>query len=77
MFSVTRLAIPDLLEVVPRRHGDGRGWLAETWNRARLAGQGIAADFVQDNLVRSAEPHTFRGLHYQAPPRSQGSRRLR
>lgn len=72
MFSVTPLAIPDLLEIVPQRHGDARGWLAETWNRARFAGHGIAADFVQDNLVRTAEAHTLRGLHYQTPPRSQG-----
>lgn len=72
MFTVTPQAIPDLLEVVPRRNGDERGWLAETWNRARFAGLGIAADFVQDNLVRTAQPYTFRGLHFQAPPRSQG-----
>ncbi len=72
MFSVTPLAIPDLLEVVPQRHGDDRGWLAETWNRARFSGHGIDADFVQDNLVRTGAAHTFRGLHFQAPPRSQG-----
>ncbi|MEQ8345400.1 MAG: dTDP-4-dehydrorhamnose 3,5-epimerase [Sneathiellaceae bacterium] len=72
MFSVTPLAIPELLEIVPQRHGDARGWLAETWNRARFAGHGIAADFVQDNLVRTAAALTLRGLHYQAPPRSQG-----
>jgi len=72
MLAVKATAIPDVLEVVPRRHGDSRGWLAETWNRARFASHGLAVDFVQDNLVRTAEAGTLRGLHFQVPPRAQG-----
>lgn len=72
MLTVTPTAIPDVLEVVPRRHGDARGWLAETWNQARFASHGMALAFVQDNLVRTGEAGTLRGLHFQVPPRAQG-----
>lgn len=72
MLAVTATVIPDVLEVVPRRHEDGRGWLAETWNRARFASHGMAVTFVQDNLVRTGEAGTLRGLHFQVPPRAQG-----
>lgn len=63
------LSIPRLL--VPHRHGDARGWFAETWNRARAAEAGITADFCQDNQSVSAARHTLRGLHFQRPPHAQ------
>ncbi|MEO1045698.1 MAG: dTDP-4-dehydrorhamnose 3,5-epimerase [Pseudomonadota bacterium] len=68
-------AIPtDIAPVViiePRRHGDTRGYFAETfrddWFRRNVAD--IA--FVQDNHSLSAEPGTLRGLHFQTPPHAQ------
>jgi dTDP-4-dehydrorhamnose 3,5-epimerase len=55
----------------PRRHGDARGWLAETYNRETFAGLGITATFVQDNHSLSVPAFTLRGLHFQTPPRGQ------
>lgn len=69
--QITPTALPGVLEITPARHGDHRGFFSETWNRAALAEAGIAIDFCQDNHSLSAERHTLRGLHFQAPPRAQ------
>ncbi|NVO15243.1 MAG: dTDP-4-dehydrorhamnose 3,5-epimerase [Rhodoplanes sp.] len=58
--------------IVPRRFPDQRGWFSETWNARRLAADGLAIDFVQDNQSYSAQRGTIRGLHFQAPPHAQG-----
>lgn len=63
--------IADLVILTPQRHGDDRGFFAETWNAARLAEKGFDWRFVQDNQSLSAAPGTVRGLHYQAPPHAQ------
>jgi dTDP-4-dehydrorhamnose 3,5-epimerase len=55
----------------PVRHGDRRGYFAETWNRERFAQAGLDFDWVQDNESLSAELHTLRGLHFQRPPFAQ------
>ncbi|WP_349371456.1 dTDP-4-dehydrorhamnose 3,5-epimerase [Salinarimonas sp.] len=57
--------------IIPKRHGDARGWFAETWKREALVEAGIAIDFVQDNESLSAETGTLRGLHFQSPPFAQ------
>ncbi len=57
--------------IVPARHGDARGWFMESYNRRRLAEQGIDVDFVQDNHSFSARKGTLRGLHFQVPPEPQ------
>lgn len=57
--------------IVPRRHGDARGWFTESYHRDRLAASGITCDFVQDNHSFSAARGTLRGLHFQAPPAAQ------
>jgi dTDP-4-dehydrorhamnose 3,5-epimerase len=67
-----RLAIPEVLLVTPPRFGDERGFFSETWNAARYAEAGIAAQFVQDNHSHSAGPGTLRGLHCQVSPSVQG-----
>jgi dTDP-4-dehydrorhamnose 3,5-epimerase len=59
----TALDGPILLELV--RHGDERGFLAETYRRDLLASAGIEDDFVQDNHSRSARG-VLRGMHFQA-----------
>lgn len=57
--------------IVPTRHGDARGWFTESYNRRRLAEQGIDVDFVQDNHSFSARKGTLRGLHFQVSPEPQ------
>jgi dTDP-4-dehydrorhamnose 3,5-epimerase len=58
-------AIPEVLVLEPRVHGDARGWFFESYNRRVFAAAtGIDAEFVQDNHSRSAR-NVLRGLHYQ------------
>jgi dTDP-4-dehydrorhamnose 3,5-epimerase len=71
MTTITPLAIPDVLLITPKRHGDARGWFTETWSRKTLADQGIEHDFVQDNQAFSANAGTIRGLHFQTAPHAQ------
>ncbi|GAB3728353.1 dTDP-4-dehydrorhamnose 3,5-epimerase [Luteimonas pelagia] len=58
--------LPGCLLVEPQVFGDARGWLFESWNRARFAEAGIDVDFVQANVSRSTRG-VLRGLHYQWP----------
>ena len=69
--EVTRLAIPEVCLLAPRKHGDHRGFFSETYSKRAFAEAGIAVDFVQDNHSLSAEPGTLRGLHFQVPPHAQ------
>jgi dTDP-4-dehydrorhamnose 3,5-epimerase len=64
--QVTKTDIPDVLVVDPRVFGDDRGFFLETYSSARYAEAGIPANFVQDNLSRSARG-VLRGLHMQHP----------
>ncbi|OJU13194.1 MAG: dTDP-4-dehydrorhamnose 3,5-epimerase [Caulobacterales bacterium 68-7] len=68
---ITPLAIPDLLLIEPRKHGDERGFFSETFSAAALAEAGFTRAFVQDNHSRSPKRGTVRGLHFQAPPHAQ------
>lgn len=63
--------IAGLRIVTPTRHGDDRGFFAETYVHKRYADAGIDAVFVQDNHSRSMQKGTIRGLHFQTPPRAQ------
>ncbi len=58
------VAIPGLVLVEPRVHGDARGFFLETHHRGKYAEGGIDVGFVQDNHSRSKQ-HTLRGLHTQ------------
>ena len=71
MTTITPLAIPEVLLITPKRHGDARGWFSETWSRRTLAEAGIEADFVQDNQAFNARRGTLRGLHFQRAPHPQ------
>jgi dTDP-4-dehydrorhamnose 3,5-epimerase len=71
MTTITPLALPELLLITPKRHGDARGWFAETWSRKTLADAGVEADFVQDNQAFNAKKGTVRGLHFQQAPHPQ------
>lgn len=68
--SATRYAdVPRV--VVPKRHGDTRGWFSESFHSQRLREAGITCDFVQDNQSSSSKSGTLRGLHFQLPPAGQ------
>ena len=53
------------------RHGDSRGFFAETYSRQKYLELGIDVECVQDNHSLSKEIGTLRGLHFQAPPHAQ------
>ena len=60
-----------LIHINPQRHGDHRGFFAETYSRRKYSELGIDVEFVQDNHSLSREVGTLRGLHFQAPPHAQ------
>ncbi|AGB47350.1 dTDP-4-dehydrorhamnose 3,5-epimerase [Mesorhizobium sp. CO1-1-7] len=71
MLEVRSLGIEGLLEIIPKRHGDARGFFMETYNAERFSQAGIDLVFVQDNHSYSAAAGVLRGLHYQLAPRAQ------
>jgi dTDP-4-dehydrorhamnose 3,5-epimerase len=72
MTSITPLALPEVLLITPQRHGDARGWFAETWSVKVMDQARLADAFVQDNQAFNARAGTVRGLHFQTAPHPQG-----
>jgi len=70
-FSVRKTALPGVVEIVPDRFGDARGYFCETYNEAAFAKLGLPTRWVQDNHSRSNAAGTLRGLHFQTPPFGQ------
>jgi dTDP-4-dehydrorhamnose 3,5-epimerase len=70
--KIEPLNIPDVLLITPPKFGDSRGFFSETWSESKLAAQGFAQHFVQDNQSLSSTPGTIRGLHCQIAPSIQG-----
>jgi dTDP-4-dehydrorhamnose 3,5-epimerase len=66
------LGIEGPLLISVRRFADARGSFSETYSRRDFAAIGIPDEFVQDNQSFSAATGTLRGLHFQAPPTTQG-----
>jgi dTDP-4-dehydrorhamnose 3,5-epimerase len=69
--EVRPLGLEGVLEILPRKFGDDRGFFSETYNAERMAEAGITLQFVQDNHSFSAAKGVLRGLHFQLPPRAQ------
>lgn len=70
---IEQTPIPDLVVITPPRFADDRGFFSESWNRRKLAEEGLdLPEFVQDNHSLSKEVGTVRGLHFQSPPHAQG-----
>ena len=63
--------IHKVIHIKPQRHGDRRGFFAETYSRREYSELGVDVEFVQDNHSLSREVGTLRGLHFQAPPHAQ------
>jgi len=67
----TRTAIPDVIIIEPKVHGDNRGYFVETFRGDKLEGfLGYKINFCQDNESKSSRG-VLRGLHYQLPPHAQ------
>lgn len=69
--EITPTAIPDVLIVKPKKHGDHRGFLSETFKATALREHGVVVDWVQDNHSFSSARGVVRGLHFQRPPKAQ------
>lgn len=65
------LGIEGVIEIIPKKFGDGRGYFAETYARSGFHEAGITQDWVQDNQSFSAERGVLRGLHFQVTPFAQ------
>jgi dTDP-4-dehydrorhamnose 3,5-epimerase len=69
--EIRRLELDGVIEIVPKKLGDARGFFSETYSQKRLAEAGIDIDWVQDNQSFSAEKGVLRGLHFQLAPFAQ------
>ncbi len=69
--QLRQLGLDGVVEIIPAKAGDARGFFAETWSRQRFVDQGLRQDWVQDNQSLSAEKGTLRGLHFQVRPFAQ------
>lgn len=67
-----RFALAGPIEIVPTRHGDDRGYFAETFRADRYLAEVGDWEFVQENESLSARAGTIRGLHFQSHPMAQG-----
>ena len=69
--TFTRTAIPDVVIIEPKVHGDSRGYFVETFVSNKLEEfLGYQINFCQDNESKSSKG-VLRGLHYQLPPYAQ------
>ena len=66
-----KFAIAGLVEIIPRKFGDARGYFFESYSYKVFAEAGIDVNFVQDNQSLS-QKGVLRGLHFQRPPHAQG-----
>ena len=71
MIEVRQTGLEGVIEIVPRRFTDSRGFFSEVYNAAVFREAGIDLVFVQDNHSMSTQRGVLRGLHYQLPPRAQ------
>ena len=66
-----RQAIPEVIVIDPKVHGDERGYFVETFRQDTFeAFLGFKLNFCQDNESRSHQG-VLRGLHYQLAPHAQ------
>ena len=71
IMEIIKTSIDGLLIIKPDVFKDDRGYFFESYNKERLAKEGLTMDFVQDNESKSAKG-VLRGLHFQKPPYAQG-----
>ncbi|CAF4047852.1 unnamed protein product [Rotaria sp. Silwood1] len=68
----TKLEIPDVVLIEPRRLDDIRGYFMEVFHEKVFRTHVADVHFVQDNEAMSAGVGTVRGLHFQKPPAAHG-----
>ncbi len=66
-----QLDLPEVIEILPVKHGDDRGFFSETFSARAMRESGLPSHWVQDNFSKSSQQYVLRGLHYQSPPRAQ------
>ncbi len=64
--KIVRTRLPGSVVIEPVVHGDARGFFYESFHARTFAEAGLAMNFVQTNVSRSAQG-VLRGLHYQWP----------
>lgn len=69
--QVNDLGLGGVLEIIPKKFGDDRGFFSETFQRQRFTDAGVTPDWMQDNQSYSAEKGVLRGLHFQVAPFAQ------
>lgn len=69
--QVNDLGLGGVLEIIPKRFGDARGFFSEVFTRQRFHDAGVTQDWIQDNQSYSAEKGVLRGLHFQVAPVAQ------
>lgn len=62
--QILETTLPGVRIIRPKKHGDARGWFAETFNAREFEAAGLPGTFVQDNQSFSSRG-VLRGLHYQ------------
>jgi dTDP-4-dehydrorhamnose 3,5-epimerase len=67
-----RTSLPSVIEIVPARHRDSRGYFAETFRSDWFEGNVASSTFVQENQSLSSKAGMVRGLHFQSAPFAQG-----
>ncbi|WP_430513177.1 dTDP-4-dehydrorhamnose 3,5-epimerase [Pannonibacter phragmitetus] len=65
-------AIPEVVKITPKFHGDARGFFSEIFREDLFQAEVGPVHFVQDNQSLSAATGTLRGLHFQLEPAGQG-----
>jgi dTDP-4-dehydrorhamnose 3,5-epimerase len=70
--QITKLEIPDVLLIEPRRLEDARGYFMEVLHEKTFKMNVADVHFVQDNEAMSVAIGTMRGLHFQKPPAAHG-----
>ncbi|CAF3366467.1 unnamed protein product [Rotaria socialis] len=68
----TKLEIPDIVLIEPRRLEDARGCFIEVFHEKLFREYVADVHFVQDNEAMSTATGTVRGLHFQKPPAAHG-----
>jgi len=68
----SQTALPDVVEILPKRHGDHRGYFVETFRDDWFSNNVAPVTFVQENQSLSRSRGVVRGLHFQSEPAAQG-----
>jgi dTDP-4-dehydrorhamnose 3,5-epimerase len=70
--DIRTFEIPGPVVIVPRKFGDARGFLSETYSEEAFSAKVAPVRFVQENHSYSEQAGTIRGIHLQVPPHGQG-----